>query len=332
MAIKPTDEYFHDRSEWPGGFDESAPVWWNESGYFHFAVPERDLTGWVYVHHRVNHGFLYAGVCVWDTTGDTESNCLWNDFNIHPLPANSNVWDFSLDIGLTSRCVDPLKHYEFTYRSGGVELDLTWKATMEPVDMLVPDEWKEYCPRHFDGIGRATGEIVIDGERLEIDTISARDRSWGPHTMRRTGRGTWVWGALSEDHAWIGHIVSDLAQDEDPLFGTTERVRGGWLLRDGVLGRFVDGERQVERAEDTRPLKESIVGRDEHGREMTAMGTTSNHLLFTGFRDFPWWWCMMRWNIDGQDGGHGETMDAAVTPLLRRAMRSRLEPAAAGSR
>ena len=330
--IQPSDEYFHDRSGWPGGFDETSPQWWNESGYFHFAVPERDLTGWVYVHHRVNHNFLYAGVCVWDRSGDTELTCLWNDFNIHPLPAGSNVWDFSLDIGLTARCVDPLKEYAFTYRCEGVELDLTWKATMEPVDMLVPEDWMDYCPRHYDGIGRAAGELLIEGERLAIDCIAARDRSWGPHTMRSPNRGAWIWGAVSEDHAWIAHVISEQPPEMDPVFGITDRVRGGWYLKDGLLGHFVDGERIAERGDDTRPIKETIVARDEHGREMTAVGEPSNHLLFTGFRDYPWWWCMVPWTIDGVEGGHGETMDAATTPILRRAMRSKRTAASAGAR
>jgi hypothetical protein len=322
--LKPEDESFHDRSKWPG-WDEEKGHWFNESGLFDFSVPEHHLSGFFYVHHRVNRNFLWCGVALWDPTGDTEVDCLWHDFTVHPFKGR-DVWDFTLDNGvtlITCEAVEKLKTYHMTYKAPeGVEIDVTWNALMEPVPLAVPEQWKEWAPRHYDHFGRMTGNIKVEGNEYEVDCWAGHDRSFGPHKMTATGRGTWCWGVSSEKRGFIGHVLSNEPPETDPVFGTTESVKGGWYMDDGKVGAFVSGERTCERGDDTRPLKEVIDAVDEHGREVHIEGTTRNALLFTGFPELPWWWSFTDWEINGEIG-YGETQDTCGTmPNFRRVLRS----------
>ncbi|HEY1973842.1 MAG TPA: hypothetical protein VGH89_38235 [Pseudonocardia sp.] len=315
MPLKPEDEYFHDRSTWPG-WDEDCNHWFNESGLFDFSVREHDMSGFFYVHHRANRGFLWCGVGLWDPTGDTETDCLWNDFTVHPLPAGSQVWDFDLTTNvsrLTSECVEPLKTYHFTYEAAGTQMDITWSALHPPVDLPVPPDWQEWAPMHYDHMGRMTGTVTVEGRTHPVDCWSGHDRSFGPHKMARTGRGSFVWGGISEDEGFIAHVLSEHPPETDPVFGTTESVQGGWYRADGVVGRFVSGTRVCQRGPDTRPLREVINAVDEHGRQIELIGTVRNHLLFTGFPEYPWWWSLVDWQINGHTGGYGETQDSCGT-------------------
>jgi hypothetical protein len=74
----------------------------------------------------------------------------------------------------------------------------------------------------------------------------------------------------------------------------------------------------VERGDDTRPIREVVEATDEHGRTFLAEGDARNHLLFTGFPEYPWWWTLVDWRLDGVPAT-GETQDAATIALFQLA-------------
>ncbi|HVW32262.1 MAG TPA: hypothetical protein VHL53_06970, partial [Acidimicrobiia bacterium] len=61
--IRPQDDYFHKDIQTDDPF-------WNESAWFPFHVPERELCGFVYMNHRPNMNFSMTGVGLWDPTGE----------------------------------------------------------------------------------------------------------------------------------------------------------------------------------------------------------------------------------------------------------------------
>jgi hypothetical protein len=321
--ILPDDEHFHDVNTWPG-YDPKGLEWFNESGLFMFAVPERNLSAWVYVQHRPNMGFTWCGMAVWDTSGSLTTDCLHYNFMYYVTPPGSEVWDFHIPkAGLTIKAPKPLQTYQFSYDKEGLRAELEFNAFHPPVGQEVPDTWTDWCPRHYDHVGRMTGELVIGGERIPVDSFCCRDRSWGPHRKDKLARGSYMWGVAAENHAFIGYVLSDLGFGEDPFVGTTEAVKGGWYMKDGKVGAIISGERTAERdAEDTRPTREIVEAKDEYGRVFTAEGNAKNHLLFTGFPEYPWWWTSVDWRLDGVPAV-GETQDAATIAVFRRAMRAR---------
>jgi hypothetical protein len=91
---------------------------------------------------------------------------------------------------------------------------------------------------HFDQPGRMTGTVVLNGERLEIDCYSLRDRTWGPHRPGARRPGDYLWAIESADSHW--HALT-IAGNEPGI----DRVAAGYFVKDGELGELVSGERRV---------------------------------------------------------------------------------------
>lgn len=331
--IRPEDDFFHSRTDDPH---------WNESGFFNICIPERELSGAVYVHHRPNRAYVWAGLVLWDPTGEQVYDCLWHDFTVHPLSPETvkegqGVFDFRLDSGLNLETIDPLKSYRFTYDSFGCKAELAWQNVMEPHDSHgFPDGWDDWGANHYEQAGRMTGTIELDGESMEVDSFSIRDRSWGPHRQSKLVRGDFPWAIAAEDHAFVVHSVGDRPPDDDPVIGTAEPIGTGFYLKDGKVGTLVSGERRAEeRGDDGRPLVVTIDAEDEHGRRLEAEGRCANWLHFTSFGQSFWWWSLAEWRFDGATGW-GEDVDFYAAPQSRRFIRSLTagrpeQPAAAGS-
>jgi hypothetical protein len=317
--ISTEDDYFHERSD---------DIRWNESGWFGFLVPERGFSGAVYTHHRPNRSYAWAGLVLWDLTGEQIYDCVWHDFTVHPFTdddqrVGSSVFDYTTDSGLTVRMLQPMKAYRFTYDSPQCRADLTWQAFMEPHDSSGFQEgWEDWGSHHCEQGGRMTGEITVWGETITIDCLSGRDRSWGPHRQTKLGCGDFPWGFASESHGFIVHAVSTLDPDTDPFIGTAEPVGTGFYLKDGKVSTLVSGERTVpERGADGRPLVTVIDAVDKDGRELHAVGQTRNFLNFSTFSESFWWWGLTEWAFDGTTGW-GEVLDFYSQQHSRRFIRS----------
>ena len=328
MAVTPADDHFHDPESFQGNWDRTT-WWWNESGWFNFHIPERQLSGIFYVHHRPLNNCLWAGTALWDPYGDQSENCLYYDWNLHVKPAKCDTFDFELPTtGFKLEMLEALKTFHFTYDRDGFKADLVWEAFTPPQDQWdrgLPKEWMEWTTQgHFEQFGRVTGEITIGGETMEVDDLSARDHSWGPHRMTETGRGTFTWGVASQEHGFFPYVVAKDPVPTDPIFDVVDDVKGGWYLKDGEISTLVGGERRVERDEQGRPLHETLTAVDELGRELHAEGEVKNHLFFQGFPEYWWWWCLVDWTINGgEDKAVGETQDAAIAPHWRRVLYDR---------
>ena len=326
MAVRPEDDHFHDYKNFKGEWDRSRQ-WWNESGWFNFHIPERELSGIFYVHHRPANGALYAGTALWDPYGDQAENCLYYDWRLHLAPEKCDMFTFELPNSFKLELIQELKTFHFTYDNDGFKADLFWEAFTPAQDQwerALPDEWMEWTTSgHFEQFGTVKGEIQIGSEKIEVDDLSARDHSWGPHKMENTGRGTFTWGIVDQQNGFFPYVVAKEPVPTDPIFDTVDVVKGGWYLKDGEIATLVEGERTtLERDDDGRPWKELVVAKDSLGREFRAEGEIKNHLFFQGFPDYWWWWCLTDWTVNGEQAW-GETQDAAIQPHWRRVLYDR---------
>jgi hypothetical protein len=325
MAIKPEDDLSHDPKAWGGEWNKKTH-WWNESGWFNFHIPEKEISGIFYVHHRPENNFMYAGTALWDPHGDQSENCLFYDWNVHIRPDDAQPFTFELPNSLKFECLEPMKKFRFSYDNDGYQALINWEAYTPPQDQAdrgIPKEWIDWCPGHYEQFGRATGEVTINGETHQVNTFAARDRSFGPHRMTYTGRGTFTWAVVDETHGVFPYIVAKEPVPTDPIWDTVDLVKGGWYMRDGEITTLVSGERRtLERDDQGRPWKEVIEAKDEKGREIHMEGEVKNHLFFQGFPEYWWWWCLTDWKLDGKQAW-GETQDAAIAPHWRRIMYDR---------
>ena len=313
--ITPRDEYFHDRNDDPD---------WNESGWFSFMVPERQLSGMVYCYHRPNMPYSTGGFAAWDPSGDTYDSCLWYDLEqISPLAPGSEMFDFSLRSGLTVACVEPLSEYRLQYKDDGCEVDFTWRRVREPFAPPLPASQGQWGRHHYDQIGRMTGRLAVDGETIDVDGWSMRDHSWGPRRVAKDQRGRFFWGIASETDAFLVWASATQPFESDPVVGIPERVVAGWYLRDGVLGNIVGGESNVfERRADGAPLADRVEATDDLGRELAAVGRATNMMMWPCYPTAYAWFTHFDWTFDGLRA-QGEEQEWVPINQRRRFVRER---------
>ena len=165
------DEVFH-----PAGDD----VDWNESGWFGFAIPQRDINGFFYYFHDIRTGVSGGGPALWDPSGEEAYDCLFYDWRWHQPPTGPlDFQDFCLPNSLRHRGRRTDAALPAVLLAAGA-------GTRSGVDRAHGAARTWPCgpastPRHFDQPGRMAGSATLNGERLDVDCYSLRDRTWGPH-------------------------------------------------------------------------------------------------------------------------------------------------------
>jgi hypothetical protein len=298
----PEDDDFHD--------EVMTDRWWEtETCWFSWNVPERHMSGWAYGQARPNARLCNGGVWVWDD----RASATWElPYHVHysglQLPDRSerDLRDFEWPTGVRVTARVPLTTYDIAYHDpGALEVDLRFEAIMPPNPHpvgVVPF----VKGTHFDQPGRVTGEMVLAGERIAVDCLSFRDRSWGPRPMGRPkprAEGTietasrfggvgYCFGAAGPGDAWLAYSTPGI--DGDP-------VVCGFLLRDGTYGHVLGGERRLRADPVTGwPTHLEIEAVDDLGRTLEVSGeSVSRHWRGLGGDS------LFRWSWDGHLG-HGE--------------------------
>jgi hypothetical protein len=298
--ITPADDSFHPLTDNPR---------WTETAWFGFYLPERELSGWIYLHHKRNLRHTLAGISVVDPSGELPWDCLFHDWHdTLPLAPDADMFDFRGDNSLTVTFA-PWERYQFSYDASGLVLDLTWQARAAPVDTGLPGGMQDWArggeeTGHYEQRGRMTGTVTLDslgGETLAIDCWSIRDRSWGVrHTNPSTPRGTNPYAA-GEDFSFFVAGTSPLPAGEDPL-GTVELViNSGHYDTDGQGAALVEGTyRCLDRGEDERPLRCVVEAKDALGRDLYAEARAFNFLQWPGYPHSFVWWSGAEWEVNGR--------------------------------
>ena len=146
---------------------------------------------------------------------------------------------------------------------------------------------------HFDQIGRVTGAIEINGEHLDIDCWSMRDRTWGRRPENRPRQAAYVTGA---DNAGDGFLaVTNTRDGRDPL-------SYGFVRHGGVVVALVEGQRKVERHPEHGWVESiHIEATDATGAQFSAHGRAMNRIIINRhtFIDVN---SLIAWTVDGSEG------------------------------
>lgn len=336
--ILPEDDKLHPRS---------SSLYWNESAWFNFKIPERGLDGWVYFFHRPNMQKSTAGVAMWDSTGDEVHNCVFYEFDENlAFPDGAEMFDFALDNGVRCQTVEVQKEYRLGFDREGFEVDLTWTAVMPPHSTRDPEELKEdegilgwiaeggarrrgyrsdpigsggNRVGHYEQAGRTRGFVTVDGERLAVDSLGMRDHSWGPRTVSpEAPRARFDWAVGSENDGFVVWSVANQPWRQDPVVGATESVIDGWYCKDGVMGDIRGGKSRItERDSMNRVLRIEIDAEDHLGRTLHAQGTRGSALNWLGYAFSYTTWAMAEWEWDGRSC-HGESVEYLTQRQYRR--------------
>lgn len=291
--------------------------WQTETCWFSFNVPERAMAGWMYAWIRPNMKNSGGGVFVYDASGVSPWELPYFQYqHCQPLEEERDLRDFTFAQNYSVKMIEPLKRYELRYQDREhIRLDLQFDAIMDPHPFPVGDP-PFVSSSHFDQAGRVTGEMMLRGERIAIDCIGVRDRSWGPRLDHRGSRLGYSFGTVSEREGFCVFVLPSKL-DADGL----EMIYHGYLLRDGRRTRIVSGSRSVQRDPSTNHITAmQIRALDEEGRELVAYGTALSRMMMsvprgTTLNTF------LSWSIDGvSQHGHGEDQDVWRYDQWRNAM------------
>ena len=247
--LVPDDDYTHPLGPEPN---------FNESMYFNFFDPDRQIGGFVRLGNRANEGRAEMTVCLFMPDG----RVLFN-FKRAPIE-NNEKFDAG---GLQFQVLEPTERLRTVYVGRASMLDDA-RSMADPsrafresprCDLTINlehfaagpmyggakdreeskrDAEKQFGKAHYEQHMAVRGEILLDGNSLPFSGFGLRDHSWGPRH----------WQAL--------HAYEWLTMNFGPHFGAMisviqreaggEARRGGVLIRDGQMDLIRDVQIEIE--------------------------------------------------------------------------------------
>lgn len=282
-----------------------------ETQYFGFSAPDAGIHGFCYLWHHPTLGLVSGGLGV--HRGDKYSMTFseLHDFRtyMNDDALAGDLHKYRLDNGYGVEILEPLKRHRITYEDArrGNKVDLEFEAFIPPV--MFGDG------AHFDQPGRISGNLTLRGQDYAIDCLTMRDRSWSkprPEESMPLPAVSWMQGVFDESFSFCATMLDHQSGAE--LAGTAlampdeKTLSGGWLLRDGRLGRLVAGTKKVRRDRDGRPLEIRLELTDEYDRSLDVHGTPATAMSYNMWGNIFMWISLMRWECEGRVA-HGDCQD-----------------------
>ena len=119
------------------------------------------------------------------------------------LPRDQDLDDCRLPTGVAIKVLEPCHRYALGYDDGDrLQADLRFEGVMPPEPLTAVGSTFGSA-HHFDQFGRVSGELILHGERIPIDCIGMRDRTWGARPENRARQAAYVTGAAGPDHGFL---------------------------------------------------------------------------------------------------------------------------------
>jgi hypothetical protein len=229
----------------------------NESMYFNFFDPEREVGGFVRLGNRANEGRAEMTVTLYRPDGRVLFGFK------RPAIEDNDSFDAG---GLRFEVLKPGQRLRTTYSGSAVELAEP-RAMSDPrtafasnpmrhveLDLVHdavgpmyghaadPEEERQsaeqqFAKAHYEQHMRVTGTIDVEGERVEVDGYGLRDHSWGPRHWQAIHGYEWLTMNFGAD---LGLMVSIIRREPG-----SERV-GGVVVRgdeiDGIARAQIEAE------------------------------------------------------------------------------------------
>ncbi len=286
--------------------------YWTETSWFSWAIPERNINGFFYIHFRPGMNCVNAGPAMWDTFGQHAWDFLYFDWQCMRVPpagrygVDYNKYDFETPWGMSTHMLEPLQRYQLRYQRNEFTLDLVFEGVVEPYVMGATTTklkgMEDAARLHFEQPGRITGVVELEGERLDVNCFSIRDGGHGRRFLESTTPGSYAWSTADEKTGW--HLI---AQDKDHSRDT--HIGVGYLLRDGLIAPLVGGVRRVLERTGPRPNVLEVEAKDSLGRHLHAIGRAQTPAELMLFPDRGQWWTLFQWDYDGFTHAIGEDQE-----------------------
>lgn len=178
LAFKPEDDRYHQLSDDPY---ETETNWWS------FNIPERKVGCWIHAPYYPNRKAVSWRIFAWDDEGyDQARMAYYRKVEEAPMPDAPDLTDITFPGdrnggGYSLKMLEPGMKYHLRYDdpARGFALDFTHTGLHEP-HRFPPGKPPFMATPHYDQLGHVEGWMTLRGERIRIDGIGVRDRTWGP--------------------------------------------------------------------------------------------------------------------------------------------------------
>ena len=292
--------------------------------FFGFCVPEVPLGVYAYIRYQPYFPLSQGGVAVFkDMDNLAATDMAFLDYQMTmPWPQiDGNT--ITTANGLRLEFVEPGKRALISYRSvdadASIEVQATAVTPLAARGHVAPGEalYKQETSGGSEQFMHYTGEIVLRGERYEVDCHYPRDRSW--RQTRKESRDANVHPPVSWTPIYFGEDVSFSqvgieAPDTRPDWREAFEMRDdapthhfGWVCCNGELRDITRVHRNVTQAHEllSAPLQMEIEAEDEAGERYRFSGAA------IAFSPIPTWPnvasfdSVFRWEDEHGRVGHG---------------------------
>jgi hypothetical protein len=291
--------------------------YWNESAWFSFSIPEKEIHAKVYYFFRPNMNLLMGGPILWDGSGAHPWDCLYYDWHhFQTIPEGCEKFDFRSHTSLEVRVLEPRMKYRLAYDQPDFKLDLEWSGLEAPHHFLGMEieatGMSAENRMHFEQMGRARGTVELRGERLEVDCYALRDSSWGVRQMDGVKRGSYFWAVAGPDTAFHAQVMGE---------GDEMRVVGGFLKLKGETSSLVRGRRLVTEMGEVTPRRFDLTLIDEKGREVSLAARSCSDLMVNFYPRVQVVWSLLEADFGGGVKGWGDIQEFQPLEQFRAMVR-----------
>lgn len=292
--------------------------YWNESAWFSFSIPEKEIHGMVYYFFRPNMNLLMGGPILWDGSGAHTWDCLYYDWHhFQTIPDGCEKFDFKSHTSLEVRVLEPRMRYQLRYDQPDCKLDLEWAGLEEPHHFLGMEieatGMTAENRMHFEQMGRAKGTIELRGERLAVDSYALRDSSWGVRQMDGVKRGSYFWAVADRNTAFHAQVMGE---------GDEMRVVGGFLKLGGETASLVRGRRLVTDMGDVTPRRFDLTLVDDKGRKADVRARSCSDLMVNFYPRVQVVWSLLEADFGKGVKGWGDIQEFQPLEQFRAMVRN----------
>lgn len=312
----PQDELLH-----PESFRDIQADSATETQYLGFSVPEENIHALCYCWHHPNLKVVTGGLFVWRGIKRYMPGAEICDVRAYMSDRvlAKDLHEYRLDNGYGVKVIEPLKKLRATYEDQLRQnaIDLEWEGIAAPV--MYADG------KHFEQPMRVRGTLLLRGRKYEVNGYNVRDRSWGkprPEDNLPMAPISWMTGVFGDDLAFNCNVF-DQAEQNPELKGTRfelpadKTLNGGWILRDGVVGRIVSAKKRVVREPGSRlPLAVDLEVRDDRDRSLKMRGTMTASCTWQVWPNAMFPVSQMRWECEGRVA-YGDCQEAYWNDYLQ---------------
>lgn len=314
--------------ETEGEPDELHPCWkernphyaLTETLYFNFLVPEEKLSALLYMWHHPNLGVVSAGPLVFRGIRQDVFEADIFDYRAWMSDADlpTDLGRVQFDNGYTVEKTGRSFHLTYSDSFTGNAIDI-WQ---NPVSDRI------FWPggKHFEQVMRVTGEVLLDGRRIAVDSYSVRDRSWGEARLEAPVNApppAWITGVFNEGFAFNVTATDDPTRD--PVWAgafdirTQDALKFGWIIFDGKTTAITSiSKKTIYSGNRLMPTGLHMRVTDQDGRTFDISGTVEASIPFSPSPNVRAIIAMARWECDGQLG-YGEIQDIQWLSSMRSA-------------